>query len=108
MQKRIENEEKITFHQCSKAKTESQAFCCGEKQLSREGDGSREALTLLFTLKIAQATSSLRRICSYLAYLKNLLLDRSSGVLSGEYETWLLIYEASAKLYCRHSVVREE
>jgi plasmid maintenance system antidote protein VapI len=67
---------------------------------------SREAVIILFTFKMICAFQSLQDVCYYIAYLKNILLDRSNGVLTAEYETWLLLYEACLKIFSRYEELR--
>jgi hypothetical protein len=76
-----------------------------DKKLSIDGE-TREALVVFFTLKIAYQLSSLKNICSYMNFLKNILLDRANGVLTAEYENWLQLYETSLKIYSRFEEVR--
>ena len=62
---------------------------------------SREGLIVLFTMKVIWSLNTSEGLCFYLSYLKNILLDRSSGVLTADYETWTALYEATLKLYSR-------
>lgn len=49
---------------------------------------------------------NLTDVCYYISYLKNILLDRTSGVLTAEYETWHLLYETCLKMYSRYENIR--
>jgi hypothetical protein len=69
---------------------------------------SREATIILFTFKMICAFQSLPETCHYISYLKNVLLDRSNGVLTAEYETWLLLYETCLKLFSRYDALRDQ
>lgn len=51
---------------------------------------------------------SLIEVCHYISYLKNVLLDRSNGILTADYETWLLLYETCLKLYSRYDSLRNQ
>jgi hypothetical protein len=46
---------------------------------------SREAMIVFFTLKLVRDLQTLEGVCYYLGYLKNILLDRNSGMLTVEY-----------------------
>jgi hypothetical protein len=67
---------------------------------------SRESVIIFFTFKMICCFQNLPDVCYYVSYLKNILLDRSSGVLTAEYETWLLLYETCLKLFSRYENLR--
>lgn len=83
------------------------AIILTEKQLDQQKN-YRQALSLFFTLKIAYSVRDLQGTCAYLGLLKTLLLDRRSGVLVGQYDTWQMLYETTLKLYCRYQQVRSQ
>ena len=67
---------------------------------------SREAVIILFTFKMICCFQSMTDVCYYVSYLKNILLDRSSGVLTAEYETWFLLYDTCLKMFSRYENLR--
>ena len=44
----------------------------------------------------------------YLTSLKTILLNKVSGILTGDYETWEKTYQVCLKLYARKDSAREE
>lgn len=85
-------------HDNSRTFEENYQVALQEKKMSSD---SREGLIVLFTMKVIWSLSTAEGLCFYLSYLKNILLDRSSGVLTADYETWTALYEATLKLYAR-------
>lgn len=62
----------------------------------------------MFTLKMVYELQTIEGLCYYLSYLKCVLLDRTSGILSAEYDLWTLLYETCLKVYARHPITREK
>lgn len=62
---------------------------------------------MLYSLKIIRGLNNAQGVSAYLGFLKNTLLNHASGVLSGQYETWVELYHLKLNLYANNLELRE-
>ncbi len=61
-----------------------------------------QSFSTYYQLLIYKECTTMEGLCHFLSYTKNILLDRKSGALAAEHETWVAIFEACLKLYARN------
>lgn len=63
-------------------------------------------IEIYYRILIHKSCSNLKGVCEYLTFTKNLLLDKNSGALAADHETWVSVYETCLRLYARNPEVR--